>query len=85
MVTKAGTEVKLTAKEYALLRMLVVHRGKVVTHTQILRELWGPQAAEQTHYLRVYITRLRQKLEDNPSTPRHLRTESGIGYRLVTE
>jgi len=85
LVSKARSEVKLTVKEYALLRMLVLHRGKVVTHTQILRDLWGPQAVEQTHYLRVYITRLRQKLEDDPSVPKFIRTEAGIGYRLLAD
>ena len=85
MVTKSGREVKLTAKEYAFLRLLVIHRGKVLTHRQILRELWGPAAEEQTHYLRVHMTHLRQKLEDVPNTPQYLRTESGIGYRLNAE
>lgn len=85
MVRKAGAEVKLTPKEYALLRMLVLHRGKVVTHQQILRELWGPKSEEQTHYLRVHMAHLRQKLETDAHRPRHLKTESGIGYRLVEE
>ena len=83
MVKKAGVEVRLTAKEYAMLRLLVIHRGKVVTHGQMLRELWGPKAEENTHYLRVHMTHIRQKLETEPHKPRHLRTESGIGYRLV--
>ena len=83
MVRKAGVEVRLTAKEYAMLRLLVIHRGKVVTHGQMLRELWGPKAEENTHYLRVHMTHIRQKLETEPHKPRHLRTESGIGYRLV--
>jgi two-component system KDP operon response regulator KdpE len=83
IVRRAGVEVHLTAKEYALLRLLVQHRGKVVTHRQILRELWGPNAEEQTHYLRVHMTHLRQKLETAPHSPRHLRTDAGIGYRLV--
>ncbi len=82
-VTKAAAEVHLTAREYALLRLLVQHRGKVVTHRQILRELWGPNAEENTHYLRVHMTHLRQKLETDPHTPRHLKTDAGIGYRLV--
>lgn len=85
VVQRAGEEVRLTAKEYGLLRMLAQHRGKVVTHRQILRELWGPNAEENTHYLRVYMTHLRQKLEEEPHTPRHLKTDAGIGYRLVTE
>jgi two-component system, OmpR family, KDP operon response regulator KdpE len=83
IVRKAGAEVRLTAKEYAMLRLLVIHRGKVVTHGQMLRELWGPKAEENTHYLRVHMTHIRQKLETEPHKPRHLRTESGIGYRLV--
>jgi two-component system KDP operon response regulator KdpE len=85
LVRRAGLETKLTAKEYALLRLLVVHRGKVLTHGQILRELWGPKAEANTHYLRVHMTHLRQKLEADPHRPRHLKTESGIGYRLIEE
>jgi two-component system KDP operon response regulator KdpE len=85
IVRRAGSEVRLTAKEYAMLRLLVVHRGKVVTHGQMLRELWGPKAEENTHYLRVHMTHIRQKLEAEPHKPRHLRTESGIGYRLMED
>jgi two-component system KDP operon response regulator KdpE len=84
-VTRAGAPVKLTPKEYSLLRLLLMHRGKVITHRQILRELWGPKAEEQTQYLRVYMTRLRQKLEADPNQPRFFRTESGIGYRFSGE
>ncbi len=84
-VTRAGVPVKLTPREYDLLRLLVLHRGKVVTHRQILRELWGPKAEEQTQYLRVYMTHLRQKLEDEPNQPKYFRTESGIGYRFSGE
>jgi two-component system KDP operon response regulator KdpE len=84
-VSRAGAEVRLTAKEYALLRLLLQHRGKVLTHRQILRELWGPKAEEQTHYLRVYMAHLRQKLEDEPNRPKYFKTESGIGYRLAAE
>jgi two-component system, OmpR family, KDP operon response regulator KdpE len=84
-VTRAGEEVHLTVKEYALLRLLLQHRGKVVTHRQLLRDLWGEKAEEQTHYLRVYMTHLRQKLEPDPSRPRYLKTESGIGYRFTAE
>lgn len=83
-VTKHGTPVKLTAKEYALFHLLVTHRDKVLTHTQILGELWGPEGAGQTHYLRIFMMRLRRKLEDEPDSPRYLQTESNIGYRLVT-
>lgn len=85
VVRRKGAEVKLTPREYALLRILVLHRGRVVTHPQILREVWGPKSEEQTHYLRVHMTHLRQKIEADPHRPRHLRTESGIGYRLVDE
>ena len=82
-VRRGGAEVKLTGKEYALLRLLAQHRGRVVTHREILRQVWGPQAEESTHYLRVQMTHLRKKLEPDPHRPRHLRTEAGIGYRLV--
>jgi len=85
VVTRGGSEVRLTAKEYALLRLLLVHRDKVVTHRQVLREVWGPKAEDQTHYLRVYMARLRQKLEDEPNQPKYFRTESGIGYRFCGE
>ena len=84
-VKRSGADVKLTPKEYALLRLLVLHRGKVITHQQILRELWGPKSEENTHYLRVHMAHLRQKLEFEPHRPRHLRTESGIGYRLIED
>jgi two-component system, OmpR family, KDP operon response regulator KdpE len=84
-VTRAGEAVHLTGKEYALLRLLLQHRGKVITHRQLLRDLWGEKAEDQTHYLRVYMTHLRQKLEPDPSRPRYLKTESGIGYRFTAE
>ena len=83
LVRRAGVEVHLTAKEYALFSLLVQHRGKVVTHRQILRDVWGPNAEENTHYLRVHMTHLRQKLETDPNRPALLKTESGIGYRLL--
>jgi two-component system KDP operon response regulator KdpE len=83
-VTKAGQAVKLTVKEYALLQLLVTHRDRVLTHRQILRSLWGSKAEMQTHYLRVFMMRLRQKLEDEPDAPRYLQTETGVGYRLVS-
>jgi len=85
LVHRGGKEVKLSAKEYDLLRYLALHRGRVVTHRQILRELWGANAEENTHYLWVYTTHLRQKLEDNPHEPKYLKTEAGIGYRLDVE
>jgi two-component system KDP operon response regulator KdpE len=80
-----GKEVKLTATEYSLLRLFVQHAGKVLTHRHILREVWGPNYAEQTHYLRVYMAHLREKLEKEPSKPRLLITEPGVGYRLIEE
>lgn len=82
-VTNHGKEIKLTETEYALLRLLVRHAGKVLTHHQILKEIWGPKALEQTQYLRVYIAHLREKLETNPSKPEFLKTESGVGYRFL--
>jgi two-component system KDP operon response regulator KdpE len=85
IATRAGAEVQLTAKEYALLRFLVSHRGKVLTHRQVLRDVWGPKSEEQTHYLRVYMDRLRRKLEDNPKRPRFLKTVLGVGYRFEGE
>lgn len=84
-ITKGGEVVKLSVKEYALLRILVSYRDKVLTHKQILREVWGPESEGQTHYLRVFMMRLRRKLEDEPDAPKFLLTESSIGYRLVSE
>jgi two-component system KDP operon response regulator KdpE len=83
IVKRKGVEVKLTATEYSLLRLFVQHAGKVLTHRQILREVWGPNYVEQTHYLRVYLAHLREKLEANPAQPELLITEPGVGYRLV--
>jgi len=83
VVKKKGSEVKLTATEYSLLRLFVQHAGKVLTHRQILREVWGPNSVEQTPYLRVYMAHLREKLEANPSQPKLFLTESGVGYRLA--
>lgn len=77
-----GQEIKLTSTEYSLLKLLVQHAGKVVTHRQILHEIWGPGTEDRTQYLRVYITHLRQKIESNPDNPQMIKTESGIGYRL---
>lgn len=85
VVKLKGKEVKLTATEYSLLRLFVQHAGKVLTHRQILREVWGPNYVEQTHYLRVYLAHLREKLEANPAQPELLTTESGVGYRLVSK
>jgi two-component system, OmpR family, KDP operon response regulator KdpE len=84
-VSVDGHEIRLTRTEYKLLVTLVRHAGKVVTHRQLLREVWGPGAADQTHYLRVYMGQLRHKLERDASRPRHLETEIGVGYRLRVE
>jgi two-component system KDP operon response regulator KdpE len=82
-VMRAGEEVHLTPIEYRLLTQLIANAGRVLTHRQLLREVWGPSHAEDTHYLRVYMTGLRRKLEADPTMPRHIRTESGVGYRLL--
>jgi two-component system KDP operon response regulator KdpE len=78
-------EVHLTPIEYRLLVILVRHAGKVLTHRQLLREVWGPGYATESQYLRVYMGQLRHKLEENPARPRFLRTEPGVGYRLLSE
>jgi len=78
-------EVRLTPIEYKLLATLVRHAGKVVTHQQLLREVWGPTHTDQAHYVRVYMAHLRHKLEAEPARPQYLRTEPGVGYRLTTE
>ena len=83
-VTKAGVELKLTATEYALLRLFVRHAGRVLTHRHILREVWGPKSEEHRQYLRVYVTHLRQKIEREPTKPVLIRTEPGIGYRFAS-
>ncbi|MDX2138242.1 MAG: response regulator [Chloroflexota bacterium] len=85
LVTLRGETVKLTPTEYALLRLMIQHAGKVLTHGQILRAVWGPEYMGETHYLRVYFAQLRQKLEDNPALPKLLITEPGVGYRLIAE
>ncbi len=82
LVTLKGGEVKLSAKEFDLLQCLVKHAGKVLTHQFILREVWGPAHGEDVQYLRVYIRTLRRKLEEDPTRPKHLLTETGVGYRL---
>ncbi len=84
LVTVRGEPVKLTPTEYALLRLMVQHAGRVLTHRQLLKEVWGPAYIDETHYLRVYFAQLRQKLEANPALPKLLITEPGVGYRLVT-
>ena len=82
-VEKSGQAVHLTPIEYRLLSVLVGNAGKVLTHRQILREVWGPSHVESSHYLRIYMGHLRQKLEYDPAQPQHILTETGVGYRLV--
>ena len=82
-VLKGATPVHLTPIEYRLLTLLIANCGKVLTHRQILREVWGPSHTEDGHYVRVYMGHLRQKLEDDPAQPRHILTETAVGYRLV--
>jgi two-component system KDP operon response regulator KdpE len=84
-VTVGAAEVRLTPIEYKLLSTLVHHAGKVVTHQQLLREVWGPSHEDQAHYVRVYMAHLRHKLESEPARPRYLLTEPGVGYRLTVE
>jgi two-component system KDP operon response regulator KdpE len=82
-VTKSGADVHLTQIEFRLLSILLSHSEKVLTHRQLLRDVWGPAYVEHSHYLRIYMGHLRQKLEDDPARPKHLITETGIGYRFV--
>ena len=82
-VTRAGASVHLTPVEFRLLTQLVSHPGKVLTHRMLLREVWGPSHIEDSHYLRIYMAHLRAKLEADPARPRHLVTETGVGYRFV--
>ncbi|PTY06187.1 DNA-binding response regulator [Opitutaceae bacterium EW11] len=84
-VTRDGKLVKLTSTEFDLLALLVANAGKAMLHRQILRELWGAKGEGQTHYLRTYMMRLRRKIELEPDSPKHLLTESGVGYRLVID
>jgi two-component system KDP operon response regulator KdpE len=81
-VRMAGQEVRLTPIEFKLLAFLVRHAGKVVTHRQLLKEVWGSAREDQSHYPRIYVHQLRHKIEPDPARPRFLRTETGIGYRL---
>lgn len=85
IVRKNGVEVKLTPTEYSLLRLMVVHAGKVITHRQLLTEVWGPNAIGQTHYLRVHIAHLREKLEDDAAQPKFIITEPAVGYRAIEQ
>jgi two-component system, OmpR family, KDP operon response regulator KdpE len=83
IVRRAGTEVHLTPIEYRLLSVLMANPGRVLTHRQLLREVWGASHGDQSHYLRIYMGHLRQKLEVDPTQPQHLLTETAVGYRLV--
>ncbi len=85
LVTFQGEPVKLTTTEYALLRLFIQNAGKVLTHAQLLRGVWGPEYVEETHYLRVYLAHLRHKLEADPANPKLLLTEPGVGYRLAVD
>ncbi|HEX5260812.1 MAG TPA: response regulator [Gaiellales bacterium] len=83
LVTRDGEPVSLTRTEFLLLRFMVENRGKLLTHRMILQKVWGPSYQVESHYLHVYMSRLRQKLEADPAHPRHLLTEPGAGYRLI--
>ncbi len=80
-----GNEVHLTPIEYKMLTTLVHHCGKVLTHRQLLKEVWGPGQVQETHYLRVFMAGLRRKIEEDPAQPRYLLTEQGVGYRLAAD
>jgi two-component system KDP operon response regulator KdpE len=82
-VTQDGADVHLTQIEFRLLATLLAHPGKVLTHRQLLRDVWGPSHVEHNHYLRIYMGHLRQKLEADPAQPRYLLTETGVGYRFA--
>ena len=83
LVLKGKEEVHLTPIEYRLLSVMIANLGRVLTHRQILREVWGPSYVDQGHYVRIHMAHLRQKLEDDPAQPKHLVTETAVGYRLV--
>jgi two-component system KDP operon response regulator KdpE len=84
-VTRSAAPIHLTPVEFRLLAQLVAHPGKVLTHRLLLREVWGPSHIEHSHYLRIYMAHLRRKLEPDPARPRHLLTETGVGYRFVSQ
>jgi len=84
-VTRGGASVHCTPVEFRLLSYLIAHPGKVLTHRQLLREVWGPSHVEDSHYLRIYMGHIRRKLEQDPARPRHFLTETGVGYRFVGE
>ncbi len=82
IVRRAGAEIRLSPKQYRLLHLLVTHAGKVVTHEHLLREVWGSAHTEDVHYLRIFVRKLRTRLEADPTRPRYIQTELGVGYRL---
>jgi two-component system, OmpR family, KDP operon response regulator KdpE len=82
-VSVGGAPVQLTPHEYELLRLLALNEGKLLTHKTILREVWGEAYSDESHYLHVYVSQLRRKLEPDPARPRYILTEPGAGYRLV--
>jgi two-component system KDP operon response regulator KdpE len=82
-VTVGGREVKLTPTEYDIIKVLAQHAGKVLTHKQLLKAVWGNSYDEDTHYIHVFVGQLRRKIEENPTQPRYILTESGVGYRLM--
>ncbi len=83
MILLRGEELKMTPTEYEILKYLALHAGRVVTHRQLLKSVWGPNYQGETHYLRVYIGQLRRKIEANPAQPRYITTEPGVGYRFM--
>lgn len=85
LVRRSGVEVHLTPIEHRLLTVLISNAGRVMTHRQLLREVWGPSHTDQSHYLRIYMGHLRQKLEADPAQPRHFVTETAVGYRLLVD
>jgi len=85
IVRRNGEPIHLTAIEYRLLAVLIANAGKVLTHRHLLREVWGPSFVESNHYVRIYVAHLRQKLEADPAQPRHIVTETGVGYRFQME
>jgi len=84
-VRHGEADVHLTTVEFRLLTALLTQPGRVLTHRHLLREVWGPNAVEQGHYLRIYMARLRHKLERDPTRPRYLITETGVGYRYIPD
>ncbi|MDD5297896.1 MAG: response regulator [Rhodocyclaceae bacterium] len=82
IVSRAGQELHLTQIEYRLLAVMLANSSKVLTHRHLMQEVWGPGHGEQAHYLRIYVARLRQKLESDPTQPQHILTETGVGYRF---